>query len=68
MDDLFPKPGGADPGNAPAELILILPLWRKNKTPLGLLVMRKADPARFADHDDLPREADIPFMQLACTH
>lgn len=49
-------------------IVLVLPLRRKGDEILGLLLVRKLDPRALSYHEELPKKADVPFLQVVCTH
>ena len=60
---IFDVPGEPEP----PPLQIVLPLWRRNRTPLGAIVLRTLDVA-VTLQEELPGVADIPFFELLRAH
>ena len=58
---------GPEPARARAPIEVLLPLVRKDKRLLGLVVLRKLSRAA-SYHETLIEEGDLPFMALVGTH
>ncbi|HEY2513121.1 MAG TPA: serine/threonine-protein kinase [Polyangiaceae bacterium] len=60
---IFDAPGEPEP----PPLQIVLPLWRRNREPLGAIVLRTLDVA-VTLQEELPGTADIPFFELLRAH
>ena len=60
---IFDAPGAPEP----APLQIVLTFLRRNRTPIGAVVLRTLDVA-VALQEELPGEADVPFFELLRAH
>lgn len=60
---IFDAPGEPEP----PPLQIVLPLWRRNRTPIGAIVLRTLDVA-VSLQEELPGLADLPFFELLRAH
>jgi hypothetical protein len=60
---IFDAPGEPEP----PPLQIVLPLWRRNRTPIGAIVLRTLDVAASLQ-DELPGPGDVSFFELLRAH